>query len=394
MRIPRKEELYNPILGYLLYHGKATVSEIYDAMAKHFFMQTSKSFNRVVNEAISHLYHAGLIDRVRRGEYAILNSGSIAVDNFHEVNDDYLREFPSYRSFEEWKAEGGKKNSENPKHYPTYDDVEVPNRIGYPEYIQKEILTIEDVEELCEKDTRFANMMATGAYTLEEGHIIQIPAEVVQHDMTLAEFNATTMMHGTDAMVAAVCMASSDGTVQKSMTPLQQEGYHRKSSKIMLGGGNGSYVPPTNPPTSPFANFQRSDDILTKVRQCSSLAEAMTYIVKTAFATTKDELEAKSGVGAKTIQRMMNEVSYRPNLNDLLAVSRVLNLDSLIVSELMDLANHSARNPQNSRYLLVYNLSKNLSYEETNKLCVDSGINEIFNGPKSAGLSGIVKIIY
>ena len=63
---------------------------------------------------------------------------------------------------------------------------------------------------MIKQDTRFANMIATGAFLYEDGRIKTDPQKVQMQDMSYQEYKAQNLIHGTDNS-AILCYQEANG---------------------------------------------------------------------------------------------------------------------------------------------------------------------------------------
>lgn len=180
MAIPKIQELYDPILGYLLEVNRDTLVNIRTAMQQYFYVLPDDAhkkeeneqyslFEWRVNTACNNLYHAGLLLHPQKGIYEISDEGSKVADSNKEVDREYLWNIPEFRGYSRSKRDT--KTDFNDK----YEDLE---KIGRKEYAEIQDVTVEKTLEIKEQDTRFANMMATGLFMLADGQIESVPIDV------------------------------------------------------------------------------------------------------------------------------------------------------------------------------------------------------------------------
>lgn len=111
MAIPSSQDFMLPLLE-LLYDGKVyKTSDIREELAKYFNITEDEKkillpsgkqelYKNRIAWAITHLYHAGLIERLNRGVYKITERGVEVLNEMPlRIDVNYLMRFPEYREF-------------------------------------------------------------------------------------------------------------------------------------------------------------------------------------------------------------------------------------------------------------------------------------------------------
>ncbi len=421
MAIPKIRELYNPILDYLYQYGESSLFDIRYAMARSFYIPDKEAFNYDgdkptlfmgrVNNACYNLYFAGLIVRIKRGVYDISKVGRRAIDDEDFVDSDYLWQFPSYqeyvmRRYEQGvNASGPEGNMPLPLPKPEPDpEIEIPIDKPRREFKLKELLTIEDMVKLRERDARFANMIATGEYIYDDGVIKQVPLEVLQHDMSYMEFKTTTLMHSSGQAI----MCYEEAHTGKMMTAAKPtiEGYHKTSRgsrpwsnpyPAAPGGGSGgkgpggSNGPGSNGGTGGYngnRNYDMVQDMLAFIQQSNRDFNAcFRHLMDDLYHITGDLLSQKTGIDRRKIQRMRNDANVHVNVEELAAVMLVLQASSHILDAFIDLIGYSAYSIKYKPYSVICDTMKFARYEDVNDACRKSNIPEVFPPNLSGSIS-------
>lgn len=123
MPIPEFNEIKAPALQFFADGKPHKISEIYDALAKHFNL-TEEELNEVLpsgvqrrwhnraNWACYDLYRAGLLDRPKRGLYVITENGrKLAEQKPKLIDREFLMQFPAFVEFAQ--ATGTKKTAKS-----------------------------------------------------------------------------------------------------------------------------------------------------------------------------------------------------------------------------------------------------------------------------------------
>lgn len=425
MAIPKIRELYNPILDYLYKFGESSLADIRIAMARSFYIPDKEAFNYNdnddnkptlfmgrVNNACYNLYFAGLIIRVRRGVYDISPKGHKAVDDEDFVDSDYLWMFPAYqeyatRRYEQGVCASGPEEEDNPLPIPNPNVDDFPEvRPERPElkFRQVELLTIEDMVELRDHDARFANMIASGDFLYDDGIIKRVPREVLQHDMSYAEFKATTLMHS--AGQAIMCYQEANTGKMISAPEPTPEGFHRtkRGSRPWSnpyppaptgGSGSGGTGTGGNGPggngggggTGGYngnRNYDMVQDMLNYIQQSNRDFNACFVHLMDIYNIKEGQLVKISGVDQKKIQRMRNDSTVHVNVEDLTAIMLALKASSHILDAFIDLIGLNPASIKYKPYSVICDTMKYANYEEVNDACRKANLPEVF----PANLSG------
>lgn len=215
LNIPRAAEVCDPVLRILYYTGNIMhVQEFVEPICYYFLLPIPEvltcnrygisQYNREpivsrVCSAICKLHQAGLVNRVRRGFYAISNRGIQLVEANIVVNISNLRRIKEYREYEECLREHrflNKTYDYAARRDPVYEYViedrepdlvfeDLP-KYGDGEYVEN-FSNNEIMQTLCE-DTRFQNIvrqanliMVGGKLTSYEGKSVFVNAQDVEN---------------------------------------------------------------------------------------------------------------------------------------------------------------------------------------------------------------------
>lgn len=403
MAIPKIRELYNPILDYLYQYGETTLFDIRYAMARSFYIPDKEAFGSDgdkptlfmgrVNNACFNLYCAGLIIRVKRGVYNIASNGKRAIDNEEFVDSDYLWSFPSYqeRMMKRYTATGNSELDDPSSFSEPNPEIKVtPLDKPKPEYRLVEEPSIDDMIKLRDQDVRFANMIASGDFLIDDGIIKQVPQEVLRHDMSYQEYKATTLMHSYSQ--AIVCyMETNTGKMISAPQPTRS-GYHKtskgsrpwsnpypaapggtsgsggnKNGNIGTGGYNGN------------RNYDMVQDMLDFIQKShGDFNKCFDYLIKDIYGITGTMLSQKTGIDSKKIQRMRNDTNVHVNVEELTAIMLVLQASSYILEAFISLIGLDPKSDKYKPYCLICDLMKYSTYEEVNKQCNKYNRGDIF----------------
>lgn len=373
MVIPRIQELYNPILGYLLECGQATLVSIRKAMQEYFYISEEDAyvnekhegkytlFEWRVNTTCNYLYHAGLLLHPRKGVYGISENGEKVADSKKDVNRDYLWNIKDFREYAR-KRRGTFSSSDFSD---KYVDLE---KIGVKEYVEIQDLTIEQIIELKKQDTRFANMMVAGIYMFEDGKIKDVPIDVVQHDMSLQEYRANTLSHSSSS-IAFTCRTATDGSGKMKAVR------HREP----VPGGVGSRPRKWDNP-EPFVKSSINEAINRAriYKGISTIREAMNQLINVDYHISYAELSRRTGISEDKIRNMCTSSSYNPKFLDLAAIFIKLKVTPLVCKSIFSLAGYDVSLAKYEKHYEIIEVGMHFTAPEINDLCLKEGIDTIF----------------
>jgi restriction system protein len=127
MPVPEFNQIKLPALEFFLDGQPHHITEVYDALAKHFHLNdadlsellpsgTQSRWHNRASWACYDLYRAGLLTRLKRGTYQITDDGrKVAAQKPAVIDRDYLMQFPRFAQFLE---SGGKAKSKNGEDLP------------------------------------------------------------------------------------------------------------------------------------------------------------------------------------------------------------------------------------------------------------------------------------
>ena len=372
MAIPKIQELYDPILGYLAEYRQDSLINIREAMKEYFYMTSEEAFEKVdynrkytlfewrVNTACVNMYHAGLLLHPYRGIYAIADDGEEAAKSDKSVDRDYLWKFKEYRIYARSKQYRNAAALIN-------DEVEP---IRKKEYEVIEEVTLENVLELKRQDARFANMMATGIFMLADGQIQSVPVEVLQHDMSLEEYRTTTLSHSSTT-AAFTCKADVNGSGKMKV--------EQKRTRMPVPGGTGSRPRKWDSP-EPFVK-NTLDNAIHKARDYKNQAnvkEAMHKLINEDYKISYAELSRRTGISEDKIRNMCTSTSYNPKFLDLVAIFIKLQVPVLVCKAIFSLAGFDITTKKYEKHFEIIEIGMHFSAPEINALCISEGIDEIF----------------
>lgn len=379
MAIPGIQELYNPILGYLSEFGEDTLASIRKAMQKYFYISEEDAFiNKMlhshytlfecrVNAACYNLYHANLLERPRKGVYAISESGYNVAYSDEDVDSDYLRNIKSFREYSK------KKRKFEDKYKYKYED-EYFDKYAYQdsnfkkEYIEIEEVTLTHIIELKQQDARFANMLATGLYMLENSQITSVPIEVLQHKMTLGEYRDTTPSHSV-SNIAFACKTTTYLSIKNEL----------KQKRKAIPGGVGSKPRKWENP-DPFVTKAINDDYskLKHYKNIKKIKEAMKELILNDYKISYAELHRKTGISEDKLRNMCTDDTYNPKFLDLIAILIKLKVPIVVCEYILSLAGFPPSADKYGQHFEVIEMARYYSAPEINDLCDKIGIDRIF----------------
>lgn len=120
MPIPEFNEIKLPVLEFFLDGQPHHITEVYDALAKHFHLSdadlsellpsgTQSRWHNRAGWACYDLYRAGLLTRPKRGIYQMTDDGRrVAAQKPAIIDRDYLMQFPQFAEFVESRNVGKK----------------------------------------------------------------------------------------------------------------------------------------------------------------------------------------------------------------------------------------------------------------------------------------------
>ena len=370
MAIPKIQELYDPILGYLLEVNRDTLVNIRTAMQQYFYVlpddvhkkeenEQYSLFEWRVNTACNNLYHAGLLLHPQKGIYEISDEGSKVADSNKEVDREYLWNIPEFRRYSRSKRDT--KTDFNDK----YEDLE---KIGRKEYAEIKDVTVEKILELKEQDTRFANMMATGLFMLADGQIESVPIDVLQNDISLKEHRATTLSHSASNK-AFDCKAQVNGSGKVKAV-------RRRNA---IPGGIGSRPRKWENP-DPFVNNTINNDYskLQHYKGLKSIREAMAELILNDYKISYAELHRRTGISEDKLRNMCTDDTYNPKFIDLVAILIKLKVPVFVSEYILSLAGFPPSADKYKKHFELIEIAKYYSAPEINDLCVNLGIDKIF----------------
>ena len=373
MAIPRIQELYNPILGYLLEYKQDTLISIRRAMQEYFYVSEEDAFLNEkhegkytlfewrVNTACNNLYHAGLLLHPRKGVYAISEDGERVADSAKDVDRDYLWNIKDFRKY----ARGRRSTIPSGDFCDKYEDLD---KIGVKEYLEIQEVTVEQIVKLKQQDTRFANMMAAGIYMLEGGQVKEVPVVVMQNDMSLKEYRETTLSNSASEK-AFICKTDVDGSGK--MKAIR----NRKPSP----GGVGSRPRKWDNP-EPFVKTS-IDNAINKARSykgIASIMEAMKQLINTDYRISYAELSRRTGISEDKIRNMCTSSTYNPKFLDLAAIFIKLQVPPLVCKSIFSLAGYDVSLAKYEKHYEIIEVGMHFTAPEINDLCTKEGIDTIF----------------
>lgn len=370
MAIPKVQELYDPILGYLFSVKKDTLPNIRSAMQQYFYILEDEAFEKKkdekyslfewrVNYACKNLYHAGLLLHPAKGIYEISAEGSKVADSDKEVDREYLWNIKEFREYSRSKREA-KTDFED-----KYQDLD---KVGKKEYVEIKDVTVETVLAIKEQDTRFANMVSSGVFMLADGEIQSVPNEVMCHDITLAEYNATTLSHGLSSE-AITCKTEANGSGKLKAT----------RNRSAIPGGSGSRPRKWDNP-EPFITSSINDNYnkVQTYKNKSTIREAMEELILNDYKISYAELHRKTGISEDKLRNMCTDNTYHPKFIDLVAIFIKLDVPSLVCDYIFSLAGFSTKAGDNEKYYEIICLARYSTAPDINALCDNLGIQKIF----------------
>ena len=375
MAIPRIQELYNPILGYLLEYNQDTLVSIRHAMMDYFYMTSEEAFEREddsnkytlfewrVNRACTDLFHAGLLLHPIKGVYAISQDGKRVADSEKDVDRDYLLSIESFREYERRKRV---KNLTEVVGGTCVDRAAIREK----EYVEIKEVSIENIVELKKQDARFANMMAAGIYMLEGGQIREVPIEVLQYDMSYKEYCKTTLSHSASNL-AFTCKADvGDSGKMKAVK-------HR--NRAAVPGGTGPRPRKWESP-EPFVktSIDKAVNRLRGYKSLPTIMDAMNQLINVDYKISYAELGRRTGISEDKIRNMCTSHTYNPKFLDLTAIFIKLKVPSPVCRSIFSLAGFDITTKKYEKHFEIIEIGMHHSASEINDFCVSEGIDAIF----------------
>lgn len=384
MAIPKISELYDSILSYLNEYGETALEKIRNEMAQAFYIPEDEAYDRRemrysrfegrVNDAVFDLCHSGLIERTRLGFYRLSGQGEDVVVKNDYVDRDYLWDMPEFQDYvlsHKGDSAGEIEGQEPKENANKAKPVRPPKQ--RPEFVPIEHFSILQIMELERKDTRFANMISTGCYMYADGMVIEIPEAVMAGEMTYGEYKAQNG-DGGSAENIVLCMEDANGSGKMKAVPPKKRGGSSYGPRKKTAWVNPHSLDSGNM----GSNYPVIMDSLNYAGQNPTFGQYLKYLIDDVYNITRIELEARSGVNVKTIERMISGKERNNTLEYILAISFVLQLHPDIVEELLRLANHNSKSPQCRPYMVIYKMASHATYEDINNMCLQAKVKEIF----------------
>lgn len=390
MAIPKIQELYDPVLGYLSENGMKSLVEIRHAMMEYFYVSEEEAFFKEnkkkryslfegrVNTACSNMYHAGLLKHPKKGYYDIADKGIETVEADDDVNKYYLWEFPEYIEYVR-KKNKKRKASTSSVATPskgaegTGDEPIIIDRpLRQVEYKVIEEITLETAIKIKKQNTMVANMMAAGMLMLADGQICEVPTVVMQHDMSYAEFRDTASSNG----------VSSPSTVAfECKTPVSGNGPTKASrNRQPIPGGTGIKRPRkwNNPDPFTKTTIQNAVSHADEYKKITHIMDAMNKLINQDFNISYSELMRRTGISDDKLRNMCVDRKYNPKFSDLAAIFITLKVTPLICKRIFGLAGFDVSTPKYERAFEIIELGMHYSIKEINDMCRAEGVDTFF----------------
>lgn len=381
MAIPKTQELYDPILVYLNEHGETSLDKIRGDLARAFYIPKEEArernemrysvFEGRVNHACFDLHYAGLVERTGRGFYRISQPGELAVDKGDYVDRDYLYGILAFQEH----MDAGRESDEGGK------GVRTSGRQQKAEYVLIDYLTIENIVELKRQDTRFANMIATGCFLYDDGRIKEVPQEVMMREMSYQEFRAQHEKPeaGNSAILGYKDANHSGKMVSGPSSKRSVEGFRHDPKKKQPKKWTDPIDKISDSAEKTFQfNKKMLDFIMASNRDFGKCLE---HLIKKVKKIRLMDLDEKSGVNYRKIQRMMHDPPQTVpiEVGELMAIFWAMNLDTQLVTEMLKLAGFHPDTRENTYYIAILEVCRHKEREEVNALCKQAGLKKIFD---------------
>lgn len=382
MAIPRIEELYNPILGFLLEYEKEPLENIRKTMQEYFYIPPEEAFEKDddkksytlfegrVNEACLRLSHAGLLHCPKRGIYAISKKGERVADIYEDVDDECLWNIREYRQYVEKNRKGNADISDSETYMYDGDFVgPVQNR----EYKEIREVTISSIMELKKQDARFANLIASGIFMLENGQIQEVPVEVLSNRLSMTEYRKIKQSNSrSDA--AIICKEDVAGSGKMKSETKQ----HREPR---LGGGKKSSKWDNSKEYNDIIDdFNKRKEYIDLKKDPDGFYKAMKKLIKK-YKISCAELSRRTGISKDRLYRMCKKngpVTKYPE--ELAAICLVLKTEPWEYETLFQCADYDIRDAEGkyAAFAAILQLGMRYEPEEVNQLCEELNQDKIF----------------
>ncbi|MCR5487422.1 MAG: winged helix-turn-helix domain-containing protein [Lachnospiraceae bacterium] len=383
MAVPKIGELFGPILK-LAYSGETvSLSGMRAMLADEFYVPKKEAFTRKegagyslfeerVNAACYNLCHAGLIRRVGWGLYVITTAGKAAVDSGQIIDDEFLRRIPRYRLYlhldkkesrREWDDLMDQK--EELEEYA----IKAINEAPKPEFVPVERLTLDKLSDLIERDTRTKNLFASRHYSYNGETIMEVPREVRMHDMTFKQYMETASVQAVQEATVQ-CYETMQGAAVaklKAVPPKQREGYHQNQKEKEKYKNSVASIS-NDGDEDKDKTYKNNKNLLDYIRTHQDFCESFSHLIKDFYKIKVEDLSMLSGVGEKTIQRMMNDHNHIVKAENLVAICWVLKVYTFAVTDLFELAGLGTRSQKMRNYIALCTSTYDRTYEDVNKI--------------------------
>lgn len=372
MAIPKIQELYDPILGYLFEVNDDSLANIRTAMQQYFYVLPNDAYEKEenkryslfegrVNNACSNLYHAGLLNRYIKGEYQLSDVGIEVIYSEKNVDRDFLWCIPEFRRYCHIKHNRWAWSFSD-------EDKDSWKKKERKEYTEIQKVTIEKILQLKEQDTRFANMIATGLFMLANNQIESVPIEVLQNDISLKEYRATTLL------------PSSSNKILVFETEVNGSGKVKvvRERKAIPGGVGSRPRKWENP--EPFFAKKIDEDYakLLQYKNMKNIRDAMKKLILTDYKISYAELHRKTGISEDKLRNMCTDDTYNPKFIDLIAILIKLKVPVCVSEYILSLAGFPPSADKYKGHFTLIEIAKYYSAHEINDLCAKIGIDKIF----------------
>lgn len=163
MSIPGYQSFMLPFLSELKDHREHTLQELYQALAKKLeltqedqqeLLPSGKqiTYKNRIGWARTYLIKAGLIERTGRGKFRITDQGLLVLEeNLNEINNQYLKQFSSFRSFYSPGKDKSARNAEQVRSDFVEQDSRTPDELLEANYTTLRKNLAEEILETIKK---------------------------------------------------------------------------------------------------------------------------------------------------------------------------------------------------------------------------------------------------
>ena len=362
--IPEIRDLYDPIMNFMQHVEEAHTEKIRDAVANYFYMDTTdrvfKSddnrkysvFQKRINDACYNLCEAGLLYRIRRGNYRITTKGESAIEKDYFFDLDYIKQS---------KEDYIEKNS---------DDV-IPSRPkSFHEFYEIKELTQEIILQLKEHDVRFSNMMRQEYMLLSDGKLYMTEKSISRIECSSEKEYISKVEEIKSSSIELSIYQDAKSKNKKIAT---------RSPR--LPGDNSKSKKPWTAKHEYMSNPDKYKEIVDKVKNSDTFGAALKVIVSQYEKISQAELSKQTGIPLSTIESYFSEKTKPSGYRNIYAIAIVLDIQPWLLEILMIKLDKrmDSETKEGSVYRSIYDIHVGMTIKAMNEYCQRKGVEKLFD---------------